>query len=380
MPVARGSSTELRISVRDSELVAAIQDAVDGCIETPSRVFFASLFEKTCERVAGWQATHRAVRVCYSVKTNPRSQVLRTVRANGLGAEVISPHEVAHALDCGFEPHDLVYNGPIPASLCTQVPGCIFADSVQAYVSAARSFPDTIVGTRLRLPQIQSRFGIPVDQLDDLADAIQLSARREIAISLHVRPQDYGQYDWRSLITLAVELARQIEDAGRARVIAFDVGGGKRPDEFDAAIAAGDFQWLQTYVTDRLDQVRTVICEPGQALATSSEAVIARIVEVRKNGKQRELVLDAGYPELPQINTFSHRLFLVRGAQVTPIPRNGSTRLVGRTCLEYDVIASDAQLDACAVNDLVVIADAGAYDASMAFAFSQGSRLEGTVW
>jgi diaminopimelate decarboxylase len=51
----------------------------------------------------------------------------------------------------------------------------------------------------------------------------------------------------------------------------------------------------------------------------------------------------------------------------------GKARLLGRICMETDVLASDLELpDSLQPGDRLVIGDAGAYDASMAYNFGRG--------
>jgi diaminopimelate decarboxylase len=51
----------------------------------------------------------------------------------------------------------------------------------------------------------------------------------------------------------------------------------------------------------------------------------------------------------------------------------GSDRLVGRICMETDILASDLKLpEELKAGDRLVIGDAGAYDASMAYNFGRG--------
>jgi len=52
----------------------------------------------------------------------------------------------------------------------------------------------------------------------------------------------------------------------------------------------------------------------------------------------------------------------------------GNDRILGRTCWEADIIADDVALpDWLGAGTLLAVADAGAYDRSMAYVFGQGS-------
>lgn len=324
------------------------------------------------DAAAAFGAAHPMLHLAYSVKTNPGSKLLAIARERGLLAEVIHPLELERALACGFSPTACVYNGPYPAIYCRAEPGIVFADSIEAFTAAAATFQNALIGVRVRPRGIPSHFGIPPEDLETCAQAIRRSGRRRFGLSFHVRPQDYGDRTWRDLVEAALELAVELQRAGGARAVCFDVGGGKVPEEFDASARGGDFRWLHSRAVDALPDLETILAEPGQALATPCEAVVAPVLEVRRRGGNTDLVVDAGYPDLPQIESYVHRLYLARGSELRAIERGGSCRIVGRTCLEYDLLAADARLEDAAPGDAIVVADAGAYDASMRFAFARG--------
>lgn len=364
------------IAERTEELYRALTSLRLGAqpLGGARRHFFPELLERPLAAISAYQTRQPLLQFCYSVKTNPAPAVLSKVKGAGLWAEVISPEELRHARQCGFPLSKIVYNGPYPAQYCELPPAYVFADSIEAYVGAAQRFEDSLVGVRMRPTGIASRFGLSLDRLGELVRAVRTCGRREIGISFHVRPEDYGNYTFHTLAEAAVDWATEVERRSGARVVVLDVGGGKRPRELDDVISNGEFEWLQAHGRSRLPHVRTILAEPGQAIVTSCEAVIARILEVRRtNGRIEEVVIDAGYPELPQLGAFQHRIFMLSGENVRAAG-NGVGRIVGRTCLEYDVVTRNADLEGCRVHDAIAIADAGAYDASMAFGFAQGSR------
>jgi diaminopimelate decarboxylase len=53
--------------------------------------------------------------------------------------------------------------------------------------------------------------------------------------------------------------------------------------------------------------------------------------------------------------------------------KRGKTHLMGRLCMEHDIVARYVELPAGArVGDLLVFCDAGAYDRSMSYVFGRG--------
>jgi len=53
--------------------------------------------------------------------------------------------------------------------------------------------------------------------------------------------------------------------------------------------------------------------------------------------------------------------------------RRGKAQLLGRLCMEHDVVAANVELPSTAqVGDILVFCDAGAYDRSMSYEFGRG--------
>ena len=97
------------------------------------------------------------------------------------------------------------------------------------------------------------------------------------------------------------------------------------------------------------------------------------MVEVREaRGGGREAVLDASIAEVPTAPIQPHRVALHRGSGFSVLAR-GTGRLLGRSCMENDVLADHLDLGEVRRDDLLAILDVGAYDASMAYRFGCGA-------
>ncbi len=250
----------------------------------------------------------------------------------------------------------------------------MFADSLEAFQDNLR-FARAVPGIRIRPDGIESRFGLTRADAQQAAAIVARSGRDVAAVSFHVRPQDYGGRNWREIALEGLRAAQLFQATSGAAIIAFDVGGGKTPAEFDQAVREGDFVWLRRTARALLPALQVLFAEPGQALATPLEAVAARVVEVRNRQTHVEAIVDAGYPEVTQITAFQHRLYRIEDAGAVRLTEGGRDRVCGRTCLEYDIIANDVALpETLRAGDLLIIADAGAYDSSMQFTFARGRR------
>jgi diaminopimelate decarboxylase len=208
--------------------------------------------------------------------------------------------------------------------------------------------------------------------------ALRASGRAQTAVSFQVRSEDYGAMTFREIAAAVLDAASRIEAQTAMRIEAFNVGGGRSAREFDASAAAGDYRFLHDAVQTRLPHLRELLIEPGQELDFSLEAIVAPILESRNAGRI-EIVIDAGRPDFPAIDKAPHRFFLLRDGRPTLL-RPGSDRILGRTCLENDIVGTVSLPGEVRRGDAIVVADVGAYDSSMRYAFAAGRESGNTAF
>ena len=308
----------------------------------------------------------------YSIKTNPAQRMVERANAFGLFAEVISDAERRWAEECGFSADAIVYNGPVPIG--SGKVRAAFADSTVALRRYLAKRPSPIACVRLRPSMVPSRFGCTADDDAELIDLLREDAAGTgLAVSFHVRREDYGRAGWRDIALHVARRGAALASASGRTLEIVDVGGGWTPREFDARFA-DDARWLARTLRALAPSCSRVIFEPGQAIATPCEALLATVVEVRSAGSKREAIVNAGYPDWPQMHTFAHRLFMRGEHGRWQLLRPGGDSLGGRTCLEYDRIEGIALPERVEPGDEVLIGDCGAYDQSMSFRFATGSN------
>jgi diaminopimelate decarboxylase len=360
-------------------------------METPGWLFLestaASLFKRAGE-LAGRLST-REVKVtnAYSIKTNPDERLLRLAHENGFLAEAISLLEVQKALKAGFKPEQVVLNGPgkwWPEGLLPGGPmHAVFCDSIADLKRVVASMErgelkSKIVGVRLRTPTISSRFGIPVDSpatLKALVEAVETLPRDcAFGVHFHMASSNVGVRQWWHLYESMLRWARSVEALTGREIEYLDVGGGWFPDDWhveDEDQFAGAIARARTV----LRHVRQIISEPGKALAQPSMALAMRLLELGESNEiVREAVVDGSIAELPMHFFQPHRI-LHRDAQTgewRPL-RRGKTVLLGRLCMEHDIVARGVELpEEARPGDLLIFCDTGGYDRSMSYVFGRG--------
>lgn len=359
-------------------------------VPTPSAVLLqrttAESFERVASAVSHVRTECTQVRAAYSIKTNPDAALLRLARQNGFLAEAISQMEVQKALSQGFAAEDIVLNGPgkwWPATSEPVVGGAVFVDSVGEMEHLLERFRNglpvpRIVGVRLRPPGVSSRFGVDLADYETFERLVTTLALLPSDVMLgahfHVPSSMIGTQHWWSLYNATLRWCGVLEANANVSVGCFDIGGGWFPDDF-ARDLVPSLQAAVERACARLPRLRLFVLEPGKAVVQPCLAVIVRVLEVRRLAEgAAEIVVDGSIAELPEARSYPHRVLALRPADGEwEALRGGEDRVLGRLCMEDDVLATRVSLPhRLQRGSLLALCDAGAYDRSMSFQFARG--------
>ena len=363
-----------------------LDEALAAELPTPRRILLPRSAQERFARVEGALGTHPAgveVGFGYSVKTNPHPSLIALAESTGMFAEVISAAEMRQALAAGFPPERVILNGPAQQWPAGPVPDeplmAAFADSPQTLRRwLDEGGPEArYLGLRLRPVMLDSRFGTSLRSPRHFAETLSLlrslPAGQELGLHFHFASDVLGPSRWREVYEGVVHWARAIQEGTGRAVCALDVGGGWFPDDFDRAL----LPWLDDLVSEAaelLPELERFFVEPGKAIAQPTMALATTVLEVRRGKKGKtEVVVDAAISDLPMAPFYPHRVYAPAAEGGWEALGAGKDRLLGRICMETDILASDLALpESLREGDRLVIGDAGAYDASMAYNFGRG--------
>ncbi len=355
--------------------------------ETPARIHLEdwtlARFRSLADRVASLRSGTPQVRIGYSVKTCPTDMHLRKAKECGFFAECISQMEVKRALDFGFRPDQVILNGPGKFWPITNDPVLglhqLFCDSVEEFerVSKTPGMAKTL-GFRLRLPKLHSRFGTPISDFEvfqRMMRAIRQSkAKSALGFHFHMPSWSIGVERWIDGLQSLLLWCRGIERLTDKPIEALDLGGGFFPEDLHRM----DLKSVQALIHSALPNVKALYFEPGRSLTQDGEVLVSRVLDVRKQPGKDELeaVVDACIAELPLAQSFPHRLYFrprqATNAGCVPLTK-GSARILGRICMEDDILAQQVELpEDIQIGDFVIFGDAGGYERSMSYDFGRG--------
>jgi diaminopimelate decarboxylase len=125
-----------------------------------------------------------------------------------------------------------------------------------------------------------------------------------------------------------------------------------------------------------------VVVEPGRFICGNAGVLLARVVDVKRSGGKRFIIVDAGMNDLirPSLYKSFHTVWPVRSAVDPRVPasiehdRLEPADVVGPICESGDFLALDRGLPEVARDDLICIFSAGAYGFSMSSNYNTRPR------
>jgi diaminopimelate decarboxylase len=342
---------------------------------------------------------HRDHLICYSVKANSNLSILRLLADMGSGFDIVSGGELERILEVNKRAaRRVVFSGvgktaaEIDLALAAGI--LIFNAESESEVAllaerarkrkvrarvALRVNPDVFAETH---PYISTglrehKFGIDIK----LARSVYQLAKRSrfldpVGISVHIGSQIQTAEPFGAALEAVVNLIRELETDG-IRIKFVDAGGGLGIDylagssAFDPVAAMGKYAAALERSLGELD-VRLLL-EPGRFLVAQAGALLARVLNVKRNGAKTFVITDAGMNDLirPALYQAYH--------EIVPVIRDPGSKpaivdIVGPVCETGDFFARDRSLPEVKEGDLVAILDAGAYGMSLSSNYNTRPR------
>jgi len=333
--------------------------------------------------------------VCYAVKANSALAILKLLADRGAGFDIVSGGELERVLAAAPEAVGrVVYSGvgktaaEIDLALTSGILEFNVESEAELKLLAARAaklkrkakfalrvnpdvFADThpYISTGLR----EHKFGIDIRRAPALYKSAANSKWLEAhGVSVHIGSQIRSAVPFGAAIARVAKLVRQL---GREGIVleSIDAGGGLGIDyhagSFDAAAKVREYA---AAVESSLGSFEgRLLMEPGRFLVAQAGALVARVLQVKRNGKKTFVITDAAMNDLirPALYQAHHEIVPLK-------PRSGRAcvvDVVGPVCESGDFFAHDRKLPPLEPGDLIAVLDAGAY--GMAQSSNYNTRL-----
>ena len=315
----------------------------------------------------------------YAMKANSNRAILDIVRQEGLYVDAVSVGEVLAAIDVGFSPDAISFNGnsindeELRAVAETGTP--ITVDSISQLERYGRLFPNTRVGVRIN-PDVgdghhdhvitggpESKFGIDTDDLEDAWSAANRHGLLVDGLQQHVGS---GILDPEVFIR-AVEVMLRTAD-GTPGLSFVDFGGGfgvgYKPGEEDFDVLR--FSELLRPILEPFKVKHpgvSIRFEPGRWVVASCGTLYVTVTSIKRGKRHTFVGTDSGLNHLlrPALYGSWHTIENVS----RPDARPERVTVTGNICEAGDLFARDRLLPMPREGDLLAIRHTGAYGWSM---------------
>lgn len=365
---------------------------------TPLYVFSETDIVEKCRAIRSeFLEKYENTRAAYAAKAFCTLGMVKLMEREGLCLDVVSGGELYTALQAGFPPERIEFNGnnKLPAELQQAVEagiGRVIIDGLQE-LSLLESICSA-QGRRMKVlfrvtPAVDShthayistgkkdsKFGIPMDGevLWPLVEQAIASPWVEfLGFHFHVGSQLHENSSHLAALETVLDLSRQVWERWHYPVAELNVGGG-----FSARYLPGEprpsYGYFMDPIMERveayfsgLDLPRpAVVIEPGRSIVAEAGITLYTVGSVKDiPGVRKYISVDGGMTDNIRPALYQAQYSLLAANRMDD--RNLETATVcGKCCESGDILAWDVPLPALRSGDLLAVFSTGAYGYSMA--------------
>jgi diaminopimelate decarboxylase len=321
--------------------------------------------------------------VCYAVKANSSLAILKLLAGRGAGFDIVSGGELERVLAAAPEAVErVVFSGvgKTASEIDLALKAGILAFNVESEAElsllavraqklkrearfALRVNPDVFADTH---PYISTglrehKFGIDIRHARRIYRSVAGNRWLEAyGVSVHIGSQIRSAAPFGAAMERVYKLAAELQRDGIA-IQAIDAGGGLGIDydggPFNAAAQVAEYTAAIEKALNGFEG--RLLLEPGRFIVAQAGALVARVLQVKRNGKKTFVITDAAMNDLirPALYQAHHDIVPVRRRA----GRAHSVDVVGPVCETGDFFARDRRLAPVEPGDLVALLDTGAY-------------------
>jgi diaminopimelate decarboxylase len=330
--------------------------------------------------------------ICFAIKSNSNTAIIRLFAKNGGGADIVSGGELYLALKAGITPKKIVYAGvgktedEIKFALKSKI--LMFnvesedelreIDRIAGKMKtkapiALRINPDIdpethpYIATGLR----KHKFGISIEEaLEHYRLASRLKNINVIGIHKHIGSQITKVSPFVDALKRILLLIDKLSIQG-VKIKYLDVGGGLgisyRDEEppVPKDLAKGLIPLLK-------GRKLTLIVEPGRSIAGNAGILVTKTLYLKKSEEKEFIIVDAGMNDLIRpsfYGAYHHLLPVVRKKRGIVI-----CDVVGPICESSDFLARERELNRIKQGEYLAVMGAGAYAFSMSSNYNSRPR------
>jgi bifunctional diaminopimelate decarboxylase / aspartate kinase len=310
----------------------------------------------------------------YAVKANPHPAILQTLFEQNINFECVSPEELARVLSL-FPTIDrgrLIFTpnfAPKSDYVYARSTGChIIIDSLYPLEHWPELFENQAILLRIDpgcgaghhkyvcTGGNESKFGIPKDMLPAVEVLVKAHNIKVIGLHAHSGSGILSPELWQQTAVMLAEESRRFPDAKF-----INLGGGlgvaEKPGQQPLDMAVLDELLLA--VLTRYPHL-SLWLEPGRFFVAESGVILAKVTQCKDKGKVRFVGIETGMNSLLRPSLYGSYHQIVNLTRLTE-DNTRFAHIVGPICESGDTLGYDRLLPETKENDVLLIANTGAY-------------------
>lgn len=331
-------------------------------------------------------------RLFYALKANPHPGILKTLYAKSIGFECVSIEELNHvlALFPDIDKKRLLFTPNFAAKSEYQ-----YAIELGCYVTIDSLYPlenwSDILENKSILLRIdpgsgaghhkyvctggnESKFGITQENLDRTTALVNEHKINVIGLHAHSGSGILSMDLWQQT---AMMLAKEIHRFPNVQII--NMGGGlgvvDKPGQHPIDIASLDDSLLA--VKSRYPKIALWL-EPGRYFVAECGVILAKVTQCKEKGKVRFVGIETGMNSLIRPALYGAYHDIVNLSRLNE-EKTSFAHIVGPICESSDTLGYDRMLPKTIENDIILIANTGAYGHCMSSFYNLRAPAEEMV-
>ena len=375
-----------RLSAEDVSLSDMAED-----VGTPFYAYSTATLERHYNAFANALSDFDSL-ICYSVKANSNTAVIRTLGRLGAGADVVSGGELARALSAGIPAEKIVFSGvgktgdelfqALQAGILQinvesepelETLSRIASDlGVEATVGL-RINPDVDANTHAKITtgKGENKFGIEWTRTHEIyTRAAAMPGIRPVGLAVHIGSQLSELEPLRNAFVRMADLTAMLRADGLT-VDRLDLGGGLGIPYGDSDEPLPGPDEYATVVRDVLGGIGCqLVFEPGRVIAGNAGVLVTRVIYVKEGATRNFVIVDAAMNDLTRPSLYDEYHAIVPINEPATDVEAVAVDVVGPICETGDTFVTQRVLPPIVAGDLLAIRTAGAYGAAMASTYN----------
>jgi bifunctional diaminopimelate decarboxylase / aspartate kinase len=334
--------------------------------------------ESIAAAIASLKSLKSVDAVFYAMKANSNRAILQLVDDLGLNFECVSPGEIARVLEVlpRIDRKRILFTpnfAPRPEYEHAIEQGVwVTLDNLFPLRHWAKSFKNRELFVRIdtgqgrghhehvRTAGAHSKFGVPLFEIDELVELAAKAGARIVGLHAHTGSGVLAPDAW---LDTGRQLLKLLDRLPAVRYV--DVGGGLGVPE-KAGEASIDLQALDAALKEIKQGLggRALWLEPGRYVVAQAGVLLARVTQTKGKGDVQYVGVGTGMNSLIRPALYGAYHDIVNLTRLGK-PATELVTIVGPICETGDRLGSDRLLPPAKENDVLLIANAGAYGYAM---------------